>query len=87
MPNPVTNTAQTLRVDHPTGTAAGAATVLVWIVSQFGVDVPAEVAAAAVGLIAVVVSVFTPRFRAEVEDQISDNVPRAGNTGPDRADD
>lgn len=35
-----------------TGTAAGAALVLVWTLRQFGVDMPAEVAAGAVALLA-----------------------------------
>lgn len=46
---------------HPTGLAAAATTVLVWIVAQAGVDMPPEVAAATVGLVAGVVSYFTPR--------------------------
>lgn len=46
---------------HPTGLAALASTVLVWVVQQAGVDMPAEVAAAVVGLVAGVVSYFTPR--------------------------
>lgn len=47
--------------NHPTGLSAAAATVIVWIATQAGLDVTPEVAAAFVGVIAGVVSYFSPR--------------------------
>lgn len=47
--------------NHPAGLSAAAATVIVWAATQAGLDVSPEVAAAFVGLIAGVVSYFTPR--------------------------
>lgn len=49
---------------HPTGLAAMATTVLVWALDAAGVTMPAEVAASLVGLVAAVVSAFTPRTRS-----------------------
>ena len=46
---------------NPTGLTALAVTVLVWVALQLGVDLPAEVAVAIVGLAAGGVSYFTPR--------------------------
>jgi hypothetical protein len=47
--------------NHPTGIAAAAASVLVIVAQVAGVDVSPEVAAGIVGLVAAVVSRFTPR--------------------------
>ena len=47
--------------NHPTGLSAAAATVIVWIATQAGLEVTPEVAAAFVGVIAGIVSYFTPR--------------------------
>ncbi|MCK9250653.1 MAG: hypothetical protein M0P31_16950 [Solirubrobacteraceae bacterium] len=79
--SPVRNAAQAARVDHPTGTAALATTVLVWIAQAIGVDLPAEVAVAIVGLVAVLVSAVTPRFDSATV--LAGNDPPHGNTGPD----
>ena len=46
---------------NPAGLSAAATTVLVWTALQLGVEIPAEVAAAIVGIIATAVSYFTPR--------------------------
>lgn len=48
---------------NPAGLSAMAVTVLVWAALQAGVQIPAEVAAAIVGLVAGTVSYFTPRPR------------------------
>lgn len=49
------------RQQNPTGLSAMAVTVLVWIALQAGIEIPAEVAASIVGVVAGVVSYFTPR--------------------------
>ena len=46
---------------NPAGLSAMAVTVLVWAALQFGVEIPADVAAAIVGIVAGGVSYFTPR--------------------------
>jgi len=46
---------------HPTGLTAMGTTVLVWLLSALGVDMPDGVAASIVGLAAAMVSQFTPR--------------------------
>ena len=46
---------------NPAGLSAMAVTVIVWAALQAGVEIPAEVAAAIVGLSAGAVSYFTPR--------------------------
>lgn len=77
----VRSAAQAARFEHPTGAAALATTVLVWVAQTIGLDLPAEVAASIVGLVAVIVSAFTPRFDAA--GQVVDNDPPHGSTGPD----
>lgn len=77
----IRNAAQTATTEHPTGTATAAVTVLVYIAQALGLDLPAEVAVAIVGLVAVLVSAVTPRFDAAA--QVADNDPPAGGTGPD----
>lgn len=47
--------------NNPAGLSALAVMVLVWVLSLIGVDIPTEVAAAAVGLVAGIVSYFSPR--------------------------
>lgn len=49
------------REGNPAGLSALAVMVLVWVLSLLNVDIPTEVAAAAVGLVAGVVSYFNPR--------------------------
>lgn len=49
------------RENNPAGLSALAVMVLVWVLSLLGVDIPEAVAAAAVGLVAGVVSYFNPR--------------------------
>lgn len=46
---------------NPAGLSAMATTVIVWAALQAGVEIPAEVAAAIVGLVAGGVSYFSPR--------------------------
>lgn len=81
---PVRSAAQAARVDHPTGTTAAAVVVLLWIASSLGLDLPADVAVAIVGLATVVVSWLTPRFASA--DVLTDNDPPHGGTGPDPSD-
>ncbi|WP_320672395.1 hypothetical protein [Patulibacter defluvii] len=77
---PVRSAAQTATTNHPAGLAAAAVTVLVWLASVLGLDLPPEVAAAIVGLAVGAVSLRAPRFSATAE--LADNVPPAGGTGP-----
>lgn len=49
------------RRQNPTGLSAMAVTVLIWAALQAGVEIPAEVAVAIVGLVAGGVSYLTPR--------------------------
>lgn len=67
--NPVTLTrsaAQGATVQHPTGVVALATTLLVWVVEQAGLGLPAAVAAAFVGLAAAAVSYLTPRVAEDL---------------------
>lgn len=68
---------QQATTQHPTGTAAAATTVLIWLAATLGLQIPAEVAAAIVGLVAVAVSAVTPRFGASTPPGDDDA------TGPD----
>ena len=77
----VTTVPQVAIVEHPTGSAAFATTVLVWIATSLGLDMSPEVAVAIVGLASVAVSYFTPRFGGAA--QVASNVPAHGGTGPD----
>ncbi|EHN09440.1 hypothetical protein PAI11_37740 [Patulibacter medicamentivorans] len=77
----IRSASQAATINHPTGLAAAAATVLVWLAGVLGLDLPPAVAAAIVGLAAAAVSAWTPRFDAAVA--VADNDPAAGGTGPD----
>ena len=85
--NPVTGAAQTVVTNHPAGLTAAATTVLVWVASLAGLDIPAEVAVGIVALLTTLVSAFSPRYRTEVREELSSNEPPAGSTGPDRLED
>lgn len=65
-------------------TASAGVLVLLWIARLAGVDLPEQVAVAAVSLAAIVVSAIRPRFEPLTE--LADNVPANGHTGPDPAD-
>lgn len=58
--------------NHPTGIAAFVSTILVYVLSQAGVDLPPEVAAAVVGLVSVIVSALSPR-NTSVTVELSDD--------------
>ena len=62
----------TVTKNHPTGLAAFASTILVYILTQLGVDIPAEVSAAIVGLVSILVSALSPRVVEIVEGEASD---------------
>jgi ABC-type xylose transport system permease subunit len=47
--------------NHPTGIAAAVAMIMVIVAQQFSIDLSPEVAAGIVGLVAAIVSKFTPR--------------------------
>lgn len=50
-----------MATQHPTGLTAALTTILVWTALQLGVNIPAEVAVAIVGVLTTLVSYFTPR--------------------------
>lgn len=50
---------------RPAGTAGLLATALILLLSQLGVDLPADAAVAIVGLVGAAVSIFTPRLIQE----------------------
>ncbi|MBS3928044.1 MAG: hypothetical protein KGZ65_06230 [Sphingomonadales bacterium] len=50
-----------MATQHPTGLTAALTTILVWGALKLGVEIPAEVAVAIVGVLTTIVSYFTPR--------------------------
>lgn len=84
--NTITGVAQSAAVNHPTGLTALATSALVIVASKLGLELTAVEAGVFIGLLTAIASALSPRYRSIVADQIADNDPPAGGTGPDPTD-